>query len=314
VADPDRRAWHRAHAAADADEDVAADLVSSADRAQRRGGVAAAAEFLRKATELTPDPATRAVRALAAAQAEMQAGGFETALNLLLTADDGLADALHRARVILLRAQINFASGHDMAAPRRLLDAARRLEPLDSGLARTTYRDAVAAAILAGGLADGTGMLEVAQAVRTAPRPDPPRPADLLLDSLAVLYSEGYDAALAPTREALRAFLADDTSDASDLTSLWLAAITAANMWDDETWSILTARHVQAARDIGALSDLPLTLNSLIFVYLFAGERAAAAALAQRPRRSRRRPGSSSRRTVQSRLRRGAVTRPRPSR
>jgi DNA-binding CsgD family transcriptional regulator len=166
-----------------------------------------------------------------------------------------------------------------MAAPRPLLDAARRLEPLDSGLARTTYRDAMAAAILAGGLADGTGMLEVARAVRTAPRPAPPRPADLLLDGLAVLYSDGYDAAIPPTREALRAFLADDTSDASDLPSLWLAAITAANMWDDDSWSILTARHVQAARDVGALSELPLSLNSLVSVHLFAGEHAAAASV-----------------------------------
>jgi DNA-binding CsgD family transcriptional regulator len=277
--DPDRRAWHRAHAATDADEEVAAELVSSAGRAQRRGGVAAAAEFLRQATELTPDPAMRATRALAAAQAEVQAGAFEPALKLLLIAEDGPADEFHRARVDLLRAQINFASGHDMTAPQRLLDAARRLEPLNSRIARTTYRDAMAAAILAGGLADGTGVVEVARAMRAAPRPEPPRPADLLLDSVAVMYADGYEAALSPTREALQAFRKDDTSDASDLLSLWLAAITAANLWDDEGWAILTERHVQTARRVGALGELPLTLNSLVYVHLFAGERAAAASV-----------------------------------
>ncbi|HEU4946724.1 MAG TPA: AAA family ATPase [Kribbella sp.] len=277
--DPDRRAWHRAHGAADADEEVAAELVNSADRAQRRGGVAAAAEFLRRATELTPDAATRSVRALAAAQAEMRSGAFEIALKLLLTADEGPADELHRAQVNLLRAQIAFASGHDMAAPRLLLEAARRLEPLDSGLARDTYRDAMGAALLAGRLADGSGVLEVAQAVRAAPRPARPRPGDLLLDSLAVLFTDGYPAAVPLAKRALRAFRTKEASGASDLPWLWLAAVTAARMWDDESWSILTARHVRAARDVGELSELPLTLNSLVVVHLFAGERAAATSL-----------------------------------
>jgi DNA-binding CsgD family transcriptional regulator/tetratricopeptide (TPR) repeat protein len=277
--DPDRRAWHRAQAAADVDEEVAAELVGSADRAQRRGGVAAAAEFLRRATELTPDPAARAIRALTAAQAELRAGAFETALKLLLTADEGPADELHRACVDLLRAQIAFASGHDMTAPHLLLEAARRLQPLDGGLSRDTYRDAMGAAILAGGLADRSGVLEVAQAVRAAPKPTRPRPGDLLLGSLAVLFTDGYAAAVPLAKEALQAFRNADTSAASDQPWLWLASITAADFWDDESWSILTARHVRVARDIGDLSELPLTLNGLVFVHLFSGERAAAASL-----------------------------------
>ncbi|RSM58342.1 LuxR family transcriptional regulator [Actinoplanes sp. ATCC 53533] len=279
AADPDRRAWHRAHGAAGADERIAAELVSSADRAQRRGGAAAAAELLRHATELTPDPATRAIRALAAAQAELQAGAFGTALKLLRGAEEGLADELHLARVSLLRAQLAFASGHDMTAPRLLLEAARRLEPLDGALARTTYRDAMAAAMLAGGFADDAGFLELVRAVRAAPRPARDRPGDLLLDSLAALLTDGYEAFVPLARATLSAFRGADTSEASELPWLWLAAIAAADTWDDENWSTLTARHVQAARDAGALSELPLALNSLVVVRLLAGERAAAAAL-----------------------------------
>jgi hypothetical protein len=97
--DPDRRAWHRAHSAVEPDEAVAAELERSADRAQARGGVAAAAAFLRRATELTPDPATRGVRALAAALANYEAGSLDAALDLLAAAEMGPLDELQRGRL-----------------------------------------------------------------------------------------------------------------------------------------------------------------------------------------------------------------------
>jgi hypothetical protein len=116
--DPDRRAWHWAHAAPGPDEDVAAELERSAGRSQARGGQAAAAAFLERSVALTRDPARRTQRALAAAQASFQAGAFDAALGLLATAEGGPLDEFQRARVDLLRGQVAFASGLGSEAPR----------------------------------------------------------------------------------------------------------------------------------------------------------------------------------------------------
>ena len=291
--DPDRRAWHLAQAVAGPDEDVAAELERSAGRAQARGGLAAAAAFLERSAELTPDPARRGMRALDAAQATLQAGAFDPALVLLATAEAGPLDDLPRARIDLLRAQIAFASSRGNEAPPLLLAAARRLERLDAGLARETYLDAFSAAMFAGRLASGPGLLEVAQAARQAPPPPPqPRKGDMLLNGLAVLFTDGYPAAMPLSKRALQAFCSEDITVEEGLRWLWLASVTAADLWDDESWYVLSNRHVKIAREAGALSELPLALNSRVYVHMFAGELAAAASLVEEVQAVREATGS----------------------
>jgi DNA-binding CsgD family transcriptional regulator len=276
--DPDRRAWHRARAAEGPDEAVADELERSAGRAQARGGLAASAALLEQATALTPDPARRGMRALAAAEAMLRAGAFDTALVLLTTAEEAPLDVLPRARIALLRAQIAFASSHGSEAAPLLLAAARRLEPLDDALARETYLEAFSAAILAGRTGGRRGA-EVARAARRLPPPHRSRMGDLLLDSLTALFTDGYAAATPIRQRAMRAFRSDDLTVEEGLRWLWLASSEAAKLWDDESWSVLSARHVDMARAAGALSVLPLTLHSCAVAHVLAGELDAAASL-----------------------------------
>ena len=279
-ADPDRRAWHRAQATPGPDEDVASELERSASRAQARGGLAAAAAFLERAAALTLDPALRAGRALAAAQAKHQAGAFDAALGLLSTAEAGPANEFRRARADLLRGQIAFSSSRGSDVPPLLLKAARQFEPLDSRLARETYLDAMAAATFASRLALGGGMREVAEAARAAPPPPgPARPPDLLLDGLALLICEGYPAGAPVLRRAVSAFRGTDLSTEEGLRWLWLASYAAGIVWDYSSWDVLSDRQVTLARDAGALIALPIAFNTHATVHLFAGEFTEAASM-----------------------------------
>ena len=279
-ADPDRRAWHRAQATLGPDEEVASELERSASRARARGGVAAAAAFFERSAALTLDPARRAERALAAAQAKYQVGAFDAALGLLATGEAGPPDQFRQARADLLRGQIAFASSRGSDAPPLLLKAARQFEPLDMGLARETYLDALSAATFAGRLALGGGMREVAEAARMAPPPPgPTRPPDLLLDGLALLVTEGYPAGAPVLRQAVSAFRGTDLSTEEGLRWLWLASHAAGLVWDYASWDVLSGRQVTLARDAGALIALPIALYTHAGVHLFAGEFTEAASL-----------------------------------
>ena len=190
--DPDRRAWHRAQAAPGPDEDVAEELERSAGRAQARGGLAAAAAFLERAAMLTPEPARRAQRLLAAARAKRDAGALDAALGLLVAVEAGPLDALRTAEVEHLRGQIALEQRRAGDAARLLLSAARRLEPLDADLARETHLEALGAAIWAGDLDSPGGVLAAAEAARAAPPgPEPPRAVDVLLDGVRAAVDGG---------------------------------------------------------------------------------------------------------------------------
>jgi DNA-binding CsgD family transcriptional regulator len=274
--DPDRRAWHLANAAAGLDEDVAAELERSAGRAQARGGLAASAAFHERAAGLTPDPMRRAQRALAAAQRKHQAGAPDAALRLLAMAHAGPLDELGQARAQLLHAQITFAMTRGADAPPLLLEAARRLEPLDATLARATYLDAFAAALSADRLVHGGDAREVAAAVLAAEWEPCVRACDFLLDGLALLTTQGYAAGAPMLKDALHAFREEPMAEEDELRWLWLACHIARALGDDSAWDELVARQVALARRAGALSMLAVALDEQVHTDLFCGRLAAA--------------------------------------
>ena len=279
--DPDRRAWHRAQAASMPDEDIAAELERSAGRAQARGGLAAVAAFLERAAALTPDPAHRAQRLLAAAGAKRDAGALAAALGLLGSVDAGVLDELTRARIDILRGQIALEQRHGGEAGSLFLSAARRLEPLDPELARETYLEALAGAMSSDVEVVG-GAPAVAEAARAAPPGAArPRTVDVLLDAFAIRLTDGYAAAAPTLARALELLLAregrdEDVGRRLSVSSTRNGNIVALEMWDDEALHRLAARQVQVARDAGALVHLQFALSFLARSEMLAGDLTAA--------------------------------------
>ena len=280
--DPERRVWHLAAAATGPDEDVATALEQAAAKIQARAGLAASAAFLQRSVTLTAEPGRHTERALAAALAQLHAGAFDIALGLLARAEAHAVDDLQRARVEMLRGRIEWASVTGREAPVLLIQAAKRLEALDAGLARETYLYAWLASAVAGPLAGPGGLLlEVSRAAQAAPRPArAPRPGDLLLDGLTTLIVQGRAAAEPAMRRAVTAFLGDQMSGEDRLKWGVLAQVASMCVWDFGSWVALSARDVEFARTSGALAPLFVALQARGMVDTLSGDFETAASLA----------------------------------
>ena len=290
--DPDRRAWHAANAAAGPDDAVAAELETSAGRAQSRGGVSAAAAFLERAAILTSDPALRGSRAIAAAQAKRDAAAPETADELLAMAELGPLSELERAQVARMRAQMGFvrSRGGEPGAPKttdvaaQLLSAAKGLENLDDDLARETYLEALSAAMYAGRLGEPGRLAEIAHAARAAVGrvPELHRPIDFLLSGMAGRIIDGPGAGSDHLRSAL-ALWNDRAQQGDGAPAVWpfpIAHESAAHeLWDDAILQQIATDMVRRARDTGALAVIPPALAYRAGVHVYRGELVTAARL-----------------------------------
>jgi DNA-binding CsgD family transcriptional regulator/tetratricopeptide (TPR) repeat protein len=281
--EPDRRAWHLAEAAPGPDEQVAGELERSAERAQERGGLAAAAAFLERATVLTSQQSLRTDRALAAAQTKLQAGALNAVPSLLAAAEAGSLSELQQARADLVRAHLTFVTSRRCDAVPLLLNAARRLEPIAPKLARATYLDAFMAANFAGRLAvTGGSLLDVARAASAAPT-RMSGAIDLLVDGLVANFAQGYTRALPILRSALRAFGADMPAE-QELRWLRPAFIASVYSWDDDLSDMISDRRATLCRQIGAVNELPVALDARAVVLVVAGDLVGAASLVEEVR------------------------------
>jgi DNA-binding CsgD family transcriptional regulator len=269
VDDQDRQTWHLAQAAPGPDEAVAARLEHCAGRAQARGGLSAAAAFLERAAQLTPDPVRRSGRLLAAARAKRDAGELDAALGLLAIAETGPLDKPQTGEAEHLRGQVALDQRRGDDAARLLISAARRYEDGDAALARTTYLEAFWAAIWAG---DAAGLRRAAEAARaTLPGPSPRRAVDVLLDALAFRVTEGYAAAASELATALELIGHGDVGEV-ERWNWHPGALVALEMWDFETWQAIASGQVRKSRETGALVHLQFALTYQARTCLLAGD------------------------------------------
>ncbi|GFG49294.1 helix-turn-helix transcriptional regulator [Mycolicibacterium agri] len=277
----EHRIWHLAHAANKPDEDLAQQLVRSAQQACARSGAAAAAAFLACAVELTPEQRTRAERALLAASAKLNSGAPEAASRLLMGASNGVEDELLSAKTDLLRAKAAFAASRGGEATSLLLATAKRLDDLDPELAKETYFEALTTAILAGRLANtpDTNVMGVAGAARHAATTDgAQRVVDLMLDALVTRVTDGYTAGTPVLKRAIEEFVRCDAADAVDLRWYDMATRICLDLFDHDAFGRIAARQLERLRAAGVLALLPVGLATSAAAAIFGGRLAEAAA------------------------------------
>ncbi|MFI5728515.1 AAA family ATPase [Kribbella sp. NPDC051587] len=252
--DPDRRAWHRAHAVIDTDEEVATELTQAAERTQLRGDFASAAAFLERAAQLSPEPVEQAARLLAAAGLRLKLGTFSEAGELLTQAERRPLDAAQRAQVKLQRATIDVYVTRSPEATAALVSAAPDLGPED---ATGTYIEAFSSAMFIDRMPGRLRQLG-ARIRAQVPPCENPRPADLLLTAL-------LDQAMLPVDEAVPAMCrAVDSFRTAELADPWwmeLACMMALDLRDSEATDEISAHQVELARRQSALAILPQALK-----------------------------------------------------
>ncbi|MEU1205864.1 LuxR family transcriptional regulator [Nocardia sp. NPDC005825] len=251
--DPDRRAWHQAHAAVGPDEQVAAALERSADRALARGGRAAAASFLERAAALTPDPDEQARRAVAAARTYLAAGATARVPDLLAAAELGPPDPRRQAEAARLRALASYLAKPGFGAVQPLLAATAQLRDLDPAAARETCLSALGAAMWAGRI-EPDGLRKTAETARGLPPGHDP--AGAFLRAFVTWSADGPRAAIPFLQQALDGYAAGN-----DPGALWLAVAAAIELGDLQGCLSITERATATAQATGTLSLIPTALT-----------------------------------------------------
>ena len=254
---PELRMWHLAAAAVAPDEELAAELQHTAERAGTRGGYAARAALLRRSADLTPDDGRRAEREVTLAEATLMAGDPDGAQHVLDAALPRLTQTTVRGQAQQLGGAIRFAQG-DAAGAARVLASAAQAFAHDDRLARDTMLGALEAAIWSGPALTR----EIARLARDLPPATGTAPSvsDLLLEGYSARFTLGYQASVRPFRAAVTALLAKDLDPAVGLRWFALGTAAAGSLWDDKATFDLSDRWINTTRATGAFTTLPVAL------------------------------------------------------
>jgi DNA-binding CsgD family transcriptional regulator len=276
--DPDRYAWHRAAAVDSPDEDVVNGLTAAGQRAERRGGYAAASAAYQRAAELTVGAPHRAPLLYAAARTAWAAGQTATARTLSTAARDLTDDRVLRADIDRLRGRIEVNVGSATDAHHTFAAAARAALADDPTRALEL---AVAAALLSTYGADSGTALDSAtldtaalatDAISGRTTGDTPRTRCLghLLLALTRAATLDWAPALTSLRDALEV-----GADIADLDLLSHLGNTALHLGDDDAHHRCFTAMAAGARDAGAGMLVLYALPRLGFTQVVTGRWAA---------------------------------------
>lgn len=262
VGDTERSTWHRAEAAAGADDQVAAELEAAAELARTRGGYSEQALFLSRAAELTRAPERRAERLLAAADAHLISGDPAAAETLLDMAAAHLNEPVQRARALRTKAVIEMFHVRVANVPAMLLNAVAELGGRDPEMTWDLLYEAMHAALMAQDRVSGTTLADVAKATAAAWH-DPDAPdwsGDLIVVGLALRVAEGHAKAAPVLRRALARLRAASELKEIGIPLAVLVSLATDDLWDIESLRELADRLAVADREQGALYALGMTL------------------------------------------------------
>ncbi len=251
----DEQVWHRAAAAAEPDEHLAADLQAAAGRARDRGAWPATVGLLQRAVALTPGDAIRASREVALAQAELEIGRPGIAQRVAYDAMPRLNGGSAPGEAKRIIGDALFAEGRDAEAADALADAAEALAA-DPAASTDALMAALRAAIWAGPAETG----KIARTPPPSPRGTRPMISDLLLAGYRARFTTGYADSVPPLRAVLEALRAEDLDPDTGLKWFELGAAAAGSLWDYQAMLDITDRWVRLTRRLGALSQLPTAL------------------------------------------------------
>jgi DNA-binding CsgD family transcriptional regulator len=259
--DLDRRAWHLAAAAFGPDPGAAQALEDAAARAASRGGAAVASAGYARAAGLAPDAADRRRLLWKAADAALQGGLGDRALDLLDAAEQspGPPDPTLLARIGRTRGHVLLGAGQMRAGHAALVAAADVLAPSDPDAAVLALTEATSALFWTG---DATAMVATgsrAEALAEAAGTPQATFFGRLAHGIALVVAGQGDRGAAAIRAALAV---DDRSAAvpDDARLVALAVMAPQFLRQVDGGREVMAQAVAAARAEGRIGILPMLL------------------------------------------------------